>query len=276
MWWGQSAEFEQPRVGGARQIRRARRALKVRLQPGPVLTILVASLLVCPLAQAQRGSHGSATIAARPGPSAVVGTHAGRARTATSNQATVRAFAASSVARPPWQDRPIPSGSKLPPVRNPSPRNPVRTTGYYLLYGGGTYWGPTNGDEASDQATVDQADADETGGDQSLDQSSRNRSQNANAVTLQGQEALSAEEDSYAPQSAADQEAQAPLPDEGEFTLVLNDGRWIQAVAFTHSNDRIVYITTAGSRYTIASNELDSDSTLRVNQERGTPLQSPL
>ena len=261
MWWGQSAEFEQPRVGGARQIRRARRALKVRLQPGPVLTILVASLLVCPLAQAQRGSHGSATIAARPGPSAVVGPHAGRA---------------SSVARPPWQDRPIPSGSKLPPVRNPSPRNPVRTTGYYLLYGGGTYWGPTNGDEASDQATVDQADADETGGDQSLDQSSRNRSQNANAVTLQGQEALSAEEDSYAPQSAADQEAQAPLPDEGEFTLVLNDGRWIQAVAFTHSNDRIVYITTAGSRYTIASNELDSDSTLRVNQERGTPLQSPL
>jgi hypothetical protein len=276
MWWGQSAEFEQPRVGGARQIRRARRALKVRLQPGPVLTILVAGLLVCPLARAQRGSHGSAPVAARPGSSAVVGPHAGRVRTAASNQATVRVFAASSVSRPPWQDRPIPSGSKLPPVRNPSPRNPVRTTGYYLLYGGGTYWGPTNGDEASDQATVDQVDADETGGDQSLDQSSRNQSRNANAVTLQSQEAQSAEEDSYAPQTAADQEAQAPLPDEGEFTLVLNDGRWIQAVAFTHSNDRIVYITTAGSRYTIAANELDSDSTLRVNQERGTPLQSPL
>jgi hypothetical protein len=275
MWWGQSAEFEQPRVGGARRIRRARRALKVRLQPGPILTILVAGLLFCPLTRAQRGSHGSAPVAARPGPFTVVGPHAGRTRTATSNQATVLVSAASSVARP-WQDRPIPSGSKLPPVRNPSPRNPVRTTGYYLLYGGGTYWVPTNGDEVSDHATVDQADADETGGDQSLDRSSRNQSQNANAVTLQGQEALSAEEDSYAPQTAADQEAEAPLPDEGEFTLVLNDGRWIQAVAFTHSNDRIVYITTAGSRYTIAANELDSDSTLRVNQERGTPLQSPL
>jgi hypothetical protein len=83
-------------------------------------------------------------------------------------------------------------------------------------------------------------------------------------------------EDSDALQNAADQEAQVPLPDEGEFTLVLNDGTWIQAVAFTHSNDSIVYITRAGSRYTIAANELDSDSTLRVNQERGTPLQSPL
>ena len=275
MWRGQSAEFEQPRVGGARQIRRARRALKVRLQPGPVLTILVAGLLVCPLARAQRGSHGSAPVAARPGPSTVVGPHAGRTRTAMSNRATVRAFAATSGARS-WQNNPISTGSRLPPVRNPSPRNPVRTTGYYLLYGGGPYWVPTNGDEASDQATVDQADADETGGDQSLNQSSRNQSQNANAVTLQGQEVLSAEEDSHAPQTAADPEAQAPLPDEGEFTLVLNDGRWIQAVAFTHSNDRIVYITTAGSRYTIAANELDSDSTLRVNQERGTPLQSPL
>ena len=75
--------------------------------------------------------------------------------------------------------------------------------------------------------------------------------------------------------SARSEEA-AYLPDEGQFTLVLNDGRWIEAVAFTHSNDTIVYITTAGSRYTIAANELDSDSTLRVNQERGTPLQSPL
>ncbi len=145
-----------------------------------------------------------------------------------------------------------------------------------MLYGGGTYWVPADGDVASDQASAEQANADETGGDQSLDQPSRDQSQHADAVMLQGQDAQSAEEGSYAPQNAADQEAQAPLPDEGEFTLVMTDGTWIQAVAFTHSNDRIVYITTAGSRYTIAANELDSDSTLRVNQERGTPLQSPL
>ena len=85
----------------------------------------------------------------------------------------------------------------------------------------------------------------------------------------------SAGDDSAASASESREEA-AYLPDEGQFTLVLNDGRWIEAVAFTHSNDTIVYITAAGSRYTIAANELDSDSTLRVNQERGTPLQSPL
>jgi hypothetical protein len=85
----------------------------------------------------------------------------------------------------------------------------------------------------------------------------------------------SAGDDSAASASEAREEA-AYLPDEGQFTLVLTDGRWIEAVAFTHSNDTIVYISAAGSRYTIAANELDSDSTLRVNQERGTPLQSPL
>jgi hypothetical protein len=148
----------------------------------------------------------------------------------------------------------------------------VGTNGFYLLSGGGTYWAPANSDEAS----VDQTNGDEAGGDQSFDQSGRNQSQRSNAVSQQTQDAQSDEEDSYSPQDAAEQEAQDPIPDEGEFTLVLTDGRWIQAVAFTHANDSIVYITAAGSRYTIAANELDSDSTLRVNQERGTPLQSPL
>jgi len=152
----------------------------------------------------------------------------------------------------------------------------VGTNGYYLLSGGGTYWVPANGDEAADQASVDQANDDQADGDQSVDQSGRNQSQRAHEVTLRTQDNQSGQEDLYAAQNAAEQEARAPLPDEGEFTLVLTDGRWIQAVAFTHANDSIVYITTAGSRFTIAANELDSDSTLRVNQERGTPLQSPL
>jgi hypothetical protein len=144
-----------------------------------------------------------------------------------------------------------------------------------LLSGGGTYWAPAD-DEPADQASVDQTSDDQGGGDQSSDQSGRNQSQRGNEVTLQTQDARTGEEDSYAQQSAEEHETQASLPDEGEFTLVLTDGRWIQAVAFTHANDSIVYITAAGSRYTIAANELDSDSTLRVNQERGTPLQSPL
>jgi hypothetical protein len=86
----------------------------------------------------------------------------------------------------------------------------------------------------------------------------------------------SARDDSAASQTESREDAAASVPDEGQFTLVLNDGRWIEAVAFTRSNDTIVYISPAGSRYAIAANELDSDSTLRVNQERGTPLQSPL
>jgi hypothetical protein len=145
-----------------------------------------------------------------------------------------------------------------------------------LFSGGGTYWVPANSDEAADEASVDQTNGDEAGGDQSFDQPGRNESQRSNTMSQQTQDAQSGEEDSHSPQNAAEPEVEDPVPDEGEFTLVLTDGRWIQAVAFTHADDSIVYITAAGSRYTLPANELDSDSTLRVNQERGTPLQSPL
>jgi hypothetical protein len=50
----------------------------------------------------------------------------------------------------------------------------------------------------------------------------------------------------------------------------------IEAVAFTHMKDRIVYVTRDGSRRTIALSDLDGDATVRLNQERGTPLQLPL
>jgi hypothetical protein len=65
---------------------------------------------------------------------------------------------------------------------------------------------------------------------------------------------------------------ETPLPDVGEFTLVLRNGVEISAVAFTRVNDHIVYITPAGGRRTIAASDLDSDATERTNQERGTPL----
>ena len=78
-------------------------------------------------------------------------------------------------------------------------------------------------------------------------------------------------------QSASDEAASAPpLPDVGQFTLVLKDGSKIQAVAFTEANGRIVYITTDGSRRTIAASALDADATKELNEERGTPLQLPL
>lgn len=74
-----------------------------------------------------------------------------------------------------------------------------------------------------------------------------------------------------APAPSAESEA-PPLPDVGQFTLVLRDGTKIQAVAFTRKSDTIVYITSDGSRRTLAVADLDSAATQRVNQERGTPL----
>lgn len=72
------------------------------------------------------------------------------------------------------------------------------------------------------------------------------------------------------------QTAAPPLPDVGQFTLVLQNGSQIQAVAFSRVNDRIVYITADGSRRTLAVSDLNSEATVQVNQERGTPLQLPL
>jgi hypothetical protein len=170
------------------------------------------------------------------------------------------------------------SGSKFPPTNHPRPVKPVRTTGFYWIFDGGAYWVPAQGDAATDQSPADQANMDQISGGQSVD-SGQNGSSGVNASLRQSSADATgfARDDSAASDSEArEREEEAFLPDEGQFTLVLNDGRWIEAVAFTHSNDTIVYITTAGSRYTIAANELDSDSTLRVNQERGTPLQSPL
>jgi hypothetical protein len=68
------------------------------------------------------------------------------------------------------------------------------------------------------------------------------------------------------------QEQQPPLPDVGQFTLVLRNGTKIEAIAFTRKSDSIVYITADGSRRTLAVADLDSAATQRVNQERGTPL----
>lgn len=74
----------------------------------------------------------------------------------------------------------------------------------------------------------------------------------------------------------AEQPAPPPLPDAGQFILVMRDGTQIEAVAFTHVKDRIVYIAREGTRRTIALSDIDADATVRVNQERGTPLQLPL
>jgi hypothetical protein len=67
-----------------------------------------------------------------------------------------------------------------------------------------------------------------------------------------------------------------PLEDVGQFVLVLRSGRQVEAVAFTRTDDHIVYVTSDGFRRTLALADLDPDATIRVNEERGTPLAIPL
>lgn len=71
-------------------------------------------------------------------------------------------------------------------------------------------------------------------------------------------------------------ESSAPVEDVGQFVLVLRNGTQIQTIAFTRANDHIVYVTTDGFRRTLALADLDTGATIRVNEERGTPLQIPL
>jgi hypothetical protein len=70
--------------------------------------------------------------------------------------------------------------------------------------------------------------------------------------------------------------ASVPVEDVGQFVLVLRSGSEIDAVAFTRTNDRIVYVTADGFRRTLRLADLDSDATIRINDERGTPLENPL
>jgi hypothetical protein len=89
-----------------------------------------------------------------------------------------------------------------------------------------------------------------------------------------------AEEQQPAPSNEAENEASAPveeeaapLPDIGEFVLVLRNGSQIKAVAFTHQNDQIVYVSKDGVRSSFPSSDLDINATQQINQQRGTPLQ---
>lgn len=84
-----------------------------------------------------------------------------------------------------------------------------------------------------------------------------------------------AQQPQAAPQGETEEQAQE-LPDRGPFTLVLRNGKQIQAVAFTHTKGRIIYITPEGGRLSFDAGELDTDATTRINEERGTPLQLPL
>jgi hypothetical protein len=145
-------------------------------------------------------------------------------------------------------------------------RKPKNTNGFIFLDGGGAYVLPV------DPGTDLNPDADaQTAQDQGQDQEQGTRRERAQQASQQ-QDQLELE----AKNARLAQEQSESLPDEGEFTLILRSGQEIEAVAFTRVDDRIVYITTGGGRRTVAVRELDVDATVRLNQERGTPLQLPL
>jgi hypothetical protein len=125
-------------------------------------------------------------------------------------------------------------------------RNNRFAPGFFLLDGGGSYVVPLNNEQ---QPQAQQP-----------------------IIIVQQPAPQQMAEQAPAPQPA---EAAASLPDEGEFTLVLRNGRQLRAAAFTRQNDKIVYITPDGGRRSVALGELDSDATQRVNQERGVPIQLP-
>jgi hypothetical protein len=75
--------------------------------------------------------------------------------------------------------------------------------------------------------------------------------------------------------SAAVQEEEQ-IPDVGQFTLVLQNGQRLQAIAFTRANDKIVYITSDGFRGTISIADVNADATRQINADRGSPIELPL
>jgi len=68
----------------------------------------------------------------------------------------------------------------------------------------------------------------------------------------------------------------APLEDVGQFILALRNGTRVEAVAFTRAHDHIIYVTADGFRRSLALSDLDPDATIKINEERGTPLEIPL
>jgi hypothetical protein len=129
--------------------------------------------------------------------------------------------------------------------------------GFYILDGGLYY--PAS-DDSSD-AAAQNADSD----------SSAQQQQQPQVIVVQAAQSQQADDN-----SSTQEQSEEQIPDVGQFTLVLRNGRQLEAVAFSHVNDEIVYITTDGSRRSFPATDLNSDATVQINVERGTPLQLPL
>ena len=95
-------------------------------------------------------------------------------------------------------------------------------------------------------------------------------------IVVQQPAAASEPRENTSAPAAAPVEEQPPLPDVGQFSLVLHSGKQIKAVAFTRQGDLIVYVTNDGIRGSFAVSDLDVPATQQMNQQHGTPLQLPL
>jgi hypothetical protein len=152
------------------------------------------------------------------------------------------------------------------------PRNPRGGTPQFIfLTGGGYYYAGPVADDESDGQTQDANDQRDVVADQQ-DESQQTDNQQA-PDDQQGDYRADA---ANAPMPGPERQEAAPLPDVGAFTLVMRDGTQVDALAFTRAQDKIIYITPDGGRRTVSASDIDSDSTARVNEERGTPLQMPL
>lgn len=163
-------------------------------------------------------------------------------------------------------------GHRNPQAGNPQPRSPRGGTPQFIfLTGGGYYYAGPVADDDSDGQTQDATDQRDVAADQ------QDEGQQADDQQPPDDQQRDFRDDAMnAPMPAPEQQQTAPLPDVGSFTLVMRDGTQVDALAFTHAQDKIIYITPDGGRRTVAASDIDSDSTARVNEERGTPLQLPL
>lgn len=156
---------------------------------------------------------------------------------------------------------------------HPPPRNPRGGTPQFIfLTGGGYYYSGPVADDDSEGPTQDATDQRDVVGGQADDSQQADDQQAPDDP--QGDYRANAAVN--APLPAPERQEAAPLADVGSFTLVMRDGTQVDALAFTRAQDKIIYITPDGGRRTVSASDIDSDSTARVNEERGTPLQMPL
>jgi hypothetical protein len=161
-----------------------------------------------------------------------------------------------------------------------------RNSNGIIFFGGGYGYDYTGqGYQDSDQAqdpSQGRSDDQQSGGQLSGGQQSSSQQQPQYIFVqqvpdprLQGKQGSTGQPSDQELSASAEPGPAVPLRDVGSFTLVTRQGNLLDAVAFTRSSDRLVYITPDGGRRTLAFRDLDIDETQRLNTERGTPITIP-